>query len=197
LSLDWRLRRSASVDEGQARGRGMGGEARRVSAQPITGAAFEPFGWLPVADTDAADGSHRMEFAWDDPHVNVISHSADEVERRGGAILCDRMFRHRTHTQALLVLDNDCVIAVAPSHLDFSRSEDADGVRFFRLQMHDSLVLHRGTWHWGPFPVGPDPVLLYNVQGLGYERDNESVDLSRFDLMVDVSGSGSRVPDGA
>jgi ureidoglycolate hydrolase len=153
-------------------------------AEPITESAFGPFGWLPLADTDPSDGSHRLEFTWADPHVNVISHSADEVEHEGDALVCDKMFRHDTHTQALLVLDNDSVLAVAPAEIDFTRDEDADAVRVFRLVAHDSLVLHRGTWHWGPFPVGENPVHLYNVQGLGYEKDNECVDLARFGLRV-------------
>ncbi|MGH9029145.1 MAG: ureidoglycolate lyase [Acidimicrobiales bacterium] len=163
----------------------MGSEPKVVIAEQISASAFEPFGWLPLADTDPADGSHRLEFAWADPHVNVISHSADEVGRKGGALVCDKMFRHQTHTQALLVLDNDSVLAVAPAEVDFSRDEDVAEVRVFRLVSHDSLVLHRGTWHWGPFPLGDDPVHLYNVQGLGYEKDNECVDLERFAILVD------------
>ncbi len=41
-------------------------------------------------------------------------------------------------------------------------------MRAFRLEKLDAVVLHRGTWHWGPFPLGDEPVLLFNVQGLGY-----------------------------
>ena len=38
--------------------------------------AWAPFGWLPVADTDPRDGEHRLSFAWDDVHVNIIGHAA-------------------------------------------------------------------------------------------------------------------------
>ncbi len=58
-------------------------------------------------------------------------------------------------------------------------------MRAFRLEKLDAVVLHRGTWHWGPFPLGDEPVLLFNVQGLGYARDNASADLG-------VPGRGSR-----
>ena len=51
-------------------------------------------------------------------------------------------------------------------------------MRAFRLEKLDAVVLHRGTWHWGPFPLGDEPVLLFNVQGLGYARDNASADLA-------------------
>jgi hypothetical protein len=51
------------------------------------------------------------------------------------------------------------------------------------------LVLHEGTWHWGPFPVGPEPVQLLNVQGRRYADDNDSVDLAeRTGAVLEVFG---------
>jgi ureidoglycolate hydrolase len=52
---------------------------------------------------------------------------------------------------------------------------DLDDVRAFVLHPQDCFVLHRGTWHWGPFPLGSEPVRLLNVQGRGYIDDNASV----------------------
>lgn len=155
-----------------------------IRAQPLTRAAFEPFGWLPVADTDPRDGERRLEFEWGDPHLNLISHGPEEVRRNGRGLLCEAMFRHATHTQALLVLDVDAVMAVAPAGTEFEMPVDVEHVRAFYLRPLDSLVLTRGTWHWGPFPVGGRAVNLYNVQGKFYERDNDSVDLSRWGLVV-------------
>ena len=43
----------------------------------------------------------------------------------------------------------------------------------------ETLVLHRGTWHWGPFPIRPaTSVRLLNVQGRRYAEDNASVDVT-------------------
>lgn len=162
----------------------MSRTAREIVAEPITARAFEPFGWLPVADTDPADGRHRLEFAWGDPHVNVIRHAPEEVTRTPEGLRCDRMFRHASHTQALLVLDSDSVIAVAPASVTFSAVRDVEAVQAFRLALHTSLVLARGTWHWGPFPLAEEPVHLYNLQGYEFARDNESVDLTRFEVFV-------------
>lgn len=162
--------------------------SRRIEASRISATAFEPFGWFPVADTDPADGRNRLDFAWNDPHLNVIAHGPEEVVHVEGGILCDRMYRHATHTQALLVLDVDSVVAVAPSGLEFSKPEEVSQVRAFTLHALDSFVLARGTWHWGPFPLGDAPVHLYNVQGLEYARDNDSVDLSAYGLVVSANG---------
>jgi ureidoglycolate hydrolase len=161
----------------------------RADAQPLTPDAWAPFGWLPVADTDPADGAHTLRFDWADPHLNVIAHAYDEVEHTDGGAVCGVMFRHATHTQALMPLNVDAVMAVAPAALDFSDPTHLDEVRTFVLHPQDTLVLHQGTWHWGPFPVGPEPVQLLNVQGLRYAEDNDSVDLAeRTGAVLEVFG---------
>jgi ureidoglycolate hydrolase len=144
----------------------------------LTAATFAPFGWLPVADTDPADGRDTLHFEWADPHLNVIAHYPDEIERSpAGSPLCSVLYRHATHTQALMVLNVDAVVAVAPADVELSSAADLETVRAFRLRPLDAFVLHRGTWHWGPFPLGAEPVRLLNVQGLRYADDNASVDL--------------------
>ncbi len=161
-----------------------------LSTETLTGAAFEPFGWLPVADTDPADGRDTLFYEWGDPHLNVISHSADEVgHSEVGWPLCAVLYRHVTHTQALLVLNVDAVVAVAPADVEFSAPADLETVRAFRLRPLDRFVLHRGTWHWGPFPLGTDPVELLNVQGRRYVEDNTSVDLAaRTGSVLEIRG---------
>jgi ureidoglycolate hydrolase len=161
-------------------------DIRRVRAEPVTADAWAPFGWLPLVDTDPDDGDRTLHFEWGDPHANVISHGADEIEHVGDALRCDRLYRHDTHTQALLVLNVDAVVAVAPAGMDFAAATDADSVRAFLLRPLDRFVLHAGTWHWGPFPLGNEPVQLFNIQGLGYRDDNASVDLAAHGLMLDV-----------
>jgi ureidoglycolate hydrolase len=147
-----------------------------LAAEPLSVDAFAPFGWLPVPDTDPADGEHTLAYDWADPHLNTIEHTFDEVEHDDdGAPHCDRFYRHDSHTQALMPLNVDAVVAVAPADTEFAGPSDLDQVRAFVLHPQDCLVLHRGTWHWGPFPLGPEPVRLLNVQGRGYADDNASV----------------------
>jgi ureidoglycolate hydrolase len=160
--------------------------ARSVETQPLTAAGWAPFGWIPVRDTDAADGTERLTFEWNDVHLNVISHAPEEISRTDRGLLCDCLYRHDTHTQALLTLDVPSVIAVAPADVDFADPAAVDQVRAFLLQPLDYFVLHRGTWHWGPFPVGDRPVTLYNVQGLRYAEDNTMADLAAPALSVEV-----------
>jgi ureidoglycolate hydrolase len=150
---------------------------RRLQCQQLEPLTWEPFGWLPVCDTDPLDGSQTLHFEWQDAHVNVICHRAEEVPHSGDGLLCEMFFRHLTHTQVLHVLNCRAVMAVAPASCTFSSAGDLDAVRAFALRPHDSLVLHRGTWHWGPFPVDADQVDMFNVQGLRYRDDNDCVQL--------------------
>jgi ureidoglycolate hydrolase len=132
---------------------------------------------MPADDTDPRDRDHVYEFIWGDAHVNVISHAPDEVEHTDHGAVCAVMYRHDTHTQVLMPLNVDSIVAVAPAAVDFSVPAQLDTVRAFRLRPLDSFALHRGTWHWGPFPTGTEPVRMFNVQGKRYAEDNASVDL--------------------
>jgi ureidoglycolate hydrolase len=164
-----------------------------LAAEPLTAEAFAPFGWLPVADTDPADAEHILHFEWADPNLNVIAHYPDEVERSAsGAPLCTVLYRHATHTQALMALNVRALVAVAPPDVAFEGPADLEAIHAFELEPLDVFVLHRGTWHWGPFPLGSEPVRLLNVQGLRYAEDNDSVDLpARTGTAVEVLTSAA------
>lgn len=164
----------------------MGEAACRVSAAPLTEADWAPFGWIPVMDTDSRDGTQRLSFGWSDVHVNLIGHDLEEVASVEGGLRCDVLFRHRTHTQVLMPLDSDAVIAVASPTVDFSEPEHAGLVKAFVLRPREAVVLHQGTWHWGPYPTKSRAVTLFNIQGWRYREDNFSIDLAGNGLSIDV-----------
>jgi hypothetical protein len=158
-----------------------------LDAGPLAAGTWAPFGWLPVGDTDPSDGDGTLEFQWADPHLNVMAHARDEVDWVDGQPVCARFYRHATHTQGLMSLNTDAVIAVAPAGVELSEPADLDAMRAFRVAPLDCLVLARGTWHWGPFPLGPEPVRLLNLQGRRYEEDSAYVDIGpALDVLVAV-----------
>jgi ureidoglycolate hydrolase len=161
------------------------GSVHRIDAAPISATAWAPFGWLPRPDTDPTDGADTLHFAWDDAHLNTIQHTSDEVDETAHGLRCAVMYRHETHTQVLTPLDASSVLAVAPADTTFAERGDLDAIRAFVLEPGETVVLHRGTWHWGPFPIrGAASVRLLNVQGRRYAEDNASVDLG--DVVVEV-----------
>jgi ureidoglycolate hydrolase len=127
-----------------------------------------------------------MVFSWGDAHVNLIGHARSEVPETADGLRCQMLFRHDTHTQAVMSLDVPAVIAVAPPEIDFSAAGDLLTVHVFRMEPLEPVVLHQGTWHWGPYPVDAPEVRLFNVQGLRYAEDNTCMDLAAKGLAVDV-----------
>jgi ureidoglycolate hydrolase len=161
-------------------------DAFALRAEPLTAEQWAPFGWLPVRDTDPRDGTSRLQFEWDDVHLNIIAHFSDEIPHVSNGLVCQTLFRHVTHTQALMVLDNDALMVVAAPGTSLTSAADLNTLAAFELRAKDSFVLHQGTWHWGPFPITADEVTLYNIQGLRYAEDNECCDLTTISRTVEV-----------
>lgn len=157
--------------------------------------AWAPFGWVPVKDTDERDGENRLRYEWDDVHLNVIGHSLEEVSKTPNGLRCDELFHHLTHTQALMSLNCDCVVVVAPPGSIFENAKDLDQVRAFLLHPLEPVVLHQGTWHWGPYPLDDTPVSLLNVQGLRYAEDNGRTDLEELGCVLDIDLRNVRRPE--
>lgn len=161
-----------------------------ITATRFDPAEWDPYGWVPVADTDPRDGQSRLAYEWDDAHLNLIGHDADEIPHTDRGLVCQMLFRHLTHTQALMVLNCPSVVVVAPPGTTFTAPQDAARLRAFLLGPQDVFVLHRGTWHWGPFPVSDPRVEMLNVQGLRYAEDNDCCRLADVGASVEVLTSG-------
>jgi ureidoglycolate lyase len=148
-------------------------ESFTVTAEPLTAAAFAPFGQL------ISEGDCVMELRDGEAfHLNVLHY-----ER--APLVVDHLNRHHKATQALVALaGKPTLLVVAPAENDFSTRDDLDSVRAFVCDGTAGVNLALGTWHWGPYPIH-DHVDLVNVQGRGFADDNEVAHLER-DLGVVV-----------
>jgi ureidoglycolate hydrolase len=144
----------------------------------VDGQSWAPFGQLPVDETEPIDDTH-LEFLWDDPHVNFIGHTYDEIQHSSDGALCDLLNRHDTATQTLMPMNMDAFVVVAPRDVDFSAADHLSTIRAFVLRRYECVNLARGTWHWGPFPVSEGRVQLFNVQGKRFAEDNAIAYLER------------------
>jgi ureidoglycolate hydrolase len=84
----------------------------------------------------------------------------------------------------------DTVVVVAPPAVQMTVPDDADEARAFLLEPLQSIVLYRGTWHWGPFPLKADSVELFNIQGRRYLEDNDCADLLALGASLEVRLGG-------
>jgi ureidoglycolate hydrolase len=152
--------------------------AVKLDAQPATRELFAPFGVVPPEESDG-NPTADLEFLWNDGSVNFIGHTLDELEVVDGRLRCELLNRHDTHTQTLMPMSGDAIVVVAPADVDFSETAHFDTVRAFVMARHTCVHLHRGTWHWGPYPLDAPSVRILNVQGRGYARDNGIAWLTR------------------
>jgi ureidoglycolate hydrolase len=153
-------------------------ETITLTPEPPTPESFAPYGVLPPDEGDGAPTAD-LEFRLNDGWVNYIGHTLDEVDVHDGRLRCELLNRHDTHTQTLMPMSADAVIVVAPAEVDFSQPAHFATVRAFALARNTCVHLHRGTWHWGPYPVGADDVRIFNIQGRGYPDDNGVAALTR------------------
>src|ERR1700730_8382516 len=91
---------------------------RAVAPGRLSGDAWSPFGWLPVADTDPRDGEHRMTFEWSDAHVNLIGHARGQAPKAPRGRPWEIPFRHGPPPPALISPGGPGVIAVAPAGVE-------------------------------------------------------------------------------
>ena len=138
-----------------------------VRAEPLTAAAFAPFGQV------VREGDMVMELRGDEVfHLNVLHYDRQPLR-------CDHLNRHHKATQMLVALaGKPTLLVVAPRELDFTTTDHLDGVRAFVCDGTAGVNLALGTWHWGPYPLA-DYVDLVNVQGRGFAGDNEVAHLER------------------
>ena len=164
----------------------MGTRTIELKLESATREAFAPFGVIPPFEGDG-NPTADLVFTRDDGWVNFIGHTLDEIEVRDGRARCELLNRHDTHTQTLMPMSGDAFVVVAPAGVDFSAPDHLDSVKAFALPQHTCVHLHRGTWHWGPYPIGASELRVFNIQARGWPTDNTVVELTRdHDVVYEV-----------
>ena len=142
-------------------------EVRTVLAEPL-----DSEGWQPVRPGHRG----RRLSCWSCGAAPSSTSTSSATTWK--PLRCDHLNRHHTATQALIPLDGaPAVVVVAPAEVDFSAAGDLDAIRAFIISGAQGINLAIATWHWGPYPLGPE-VHLANVQGR-VEDDNEVAHLGR------------------
>ncbi|MGQ9369282.1 ureidoglycolate lyase [Azospirillum sp. ST 5-10] len=130
--------------------------------EPISRAAFAPFGHLVEAIEDGVlygPDDARLDLAQGTPRFYIM-----RLDPR--PMLVRRITRHRRVTQCLAsVGGRPWAIAVAPPDgLDDAAAEPApERIRAFLVPGDAAVVLHRGTWHAGPYFDG-DSLSFFNLE---------------------------------
>ena len=102
----------------------------------------------------------------------ALSASVTQVDAM--PLTVDTMEFHTDTWEAFVSLDSDSCICVAPATA--SRQLDVDTLEAFRVPAGTMIYLHRGVWHYAPYPLG-SPVLhsLVILPERTYANDCEKI----------------------
>ena len=138
-----------------------------VDAEPLTAAGWSPFGQVIGVDDCSLELRDGAEF-----HLDVLTYAWRPLR-------CELLNRHQTATQALIPLGGaPAVVVVAPGEVDLTDAAHLAQLRAFVISGEVGINLAIATWHWGPYPLGPE-VHLANFQARDVANDNEVAHLAR------------------
>lgn len=145
-----------------------------VRARPLSAEGWAPYGQVVGRDDCVLELRDGAVF-----HLDVLTYGWRELH-------CDHLNRHHTATQALIPLGGaPAVVVVAPPAATFANAADLDTIEAFVISGDVGINLAIATWHWGPYPLGPE-VHLANVQARDVAHDNEVADLAGLGAEVRV-----------
>jgi len=81
-----------------------------------------------------------------------------------------RMERHLRTREALIALDGEAVLCVAPPQE--SVHGELSGITAVRICAGQALILEVGAWHWIPFPVGTSTARFLVIFKSGTGKDD-------------------------
>lgn len=134
---------------------------RTVKIQELSVEAFLPYGLYAnfINPTTEKLGTAPLEFFRDmllqDLGIKgVASFSTCRVEKRDMVI--DITEYHTHSSEAMMPLDNDILIHVAPATAS-DGTVPLDKIAVFRIPKGTMIVIRAGVWHHAPFTVNDDP----------------------------------------
>lgn len=150
-----------------------------LPAEPLTEHGFAPFGHVIAAGVDAPPGA--LDLSGGTARFWVMP-LADRPP------VFDRITRHRRVTQCLAAAGAESwLVAVAAPGAD--PAADPGAVRAFIVPAGTAVLLHRGTWHAGPFFAGP-AMSFFNLE----LADTNTADHDTASLPVTVRVVGAQAP---
>ena len=140
-----------SVEERRDRPRSV----HEVVAEPVTAAARgRRSDGCRVPTPTRPTASTRSTSSGTTPHLNTIEHTTDEIDaHRTRAPVRGDVPARDAHAGAHRRSTRHRSSRWRPPRPTFANAADLEAIRAFVLVPGETVVLHQGTWHWGPFPI--------------------------------------------
>ncbi|MBE9603731.1 ureidoglycolate lyase [Acetobacteraceae bacterium H6797] len=161
--------------------------ALRLAPRPATPAAIAPFGTLIEPGEDgtpfgAADAA--LDLGQGQPRLYIMRLTARPL-------VAQTITRHRRVTQCLAATDGKpwFICLAPPSDLDDEGATPEPGsIVCFEIPGGTALALHRGTWHAGPYFLGPQKDFFNLELADTNEVDHHTIRLDeRFGLTIEMT----------
>lgn len=144
----------------------------RIKAQPLTVAAFKPYGAimtdglnLPMSDNEEITYWGKVSVLNIPGQVSTGVMLAPDREK-----VVTKMERHIKTAEILVALEGDSVVCVGAPSSDGTEISD---IAVFTVRQGDAVALDAGTWHWIPFPTGTKPAKYIVI----FANDTENSDM--------------------
>jgi ureidoglycolate lyase len=160
--------------------------SRILVAEPISAAAFAPYGKLvePMPDgAPAGDVDQARDLSRGRPRFYIMA-----LDHR--PLIVSRITRHTRATQVLAAVGGGgWLLTVAPP--GSAEAPDPEAIRAFRIPGDVAVLLSCGTWHAGPY-FEPPQMSFFNLELEDTNvADHETCDLAaRFGLSFDLQTGG-------
>lgn len=166
----------------------MTASKRKIKAEKLTDSSFAPFGsFMNFIDPECEKiGEKPIEFFPDMlqhfmPPDAMVSYSNVRCEKR--ELLIDELESHSKAGEALLPLDEDVLIQVAPATPKDVKF-DLDKVKAFFVPKGTMVIFKPGTWHQAPYTLSDNAAnVLVILPERTYANDGISVQLKKDEII--------------
>jgi hypothetical protein len=126
---------------------------------------------LTPAQWEAPEKGMEYRYADIDLDIGLLPPcSAGVLESVPRPMVLNRMERHLRTREALIALDGEAVLCVAPPQEEANGG--LSGITAVRICTGQALILETGAWHWIPFPVGDTAARFLVIFHSGTGRDD-------------------------
>jgi ureidoglycolate hydrolase len=145
-------------------------------ARTLSREVFAPYGQIVIRPTDEPAVCNEMFAYWPALATTQI---AGEIEISWLKLMrrpleFGELERHLATPELIVPMDGTVLLPVAPpEHLDNSDCVPSpEKAEVFRVEQGQAVLLHTGTWHWAPFPLGSQASCL-----IIFKKDTGAKDL--------------------
>ena len=138
----------------------MSRTVRYISLEPLTPAAYQPFGYVVGMPNEPPLTENEERSFWGSPELELLNGAfmAVYVEMRMTDYVVRQLHRHRAFSQTLIPLGGKAFVHVVAPPDDMP---DLSRMHAFLVDGNQAVIIGRGTWHRNPaYPLAPKASLI-------------------------------------